>query len=73
MSITFIVSLTNLGKHLEQFYPFQSCSPSLVGANHEPDDELKGEEDDHDIVDHLDDEDDPGVFHVSVIVLKGRD
>ena len=49
------------------------CSPRLVGTNYEPDDELKRKEDDHSIIDHLDDEDDPGVFQVSVIVLEGRD
>ena len=47
----------------------KSNPPCFVGANHQPDDELNGEEDDHKIVNHVDDEDNPREVKVAGGIL----
>ena len=45
-------------------------SPFLVWADNQSDGKLKGEEDDHKIIEKLDDEDDPRKLHFSQSVLQ---
>ena len=62
--------MAGLPRKQSKFTAVRKCNPpGFVGANHQPDDKLNGEEDDHKVVNHLDDEDNPGEVRVSGGIL----
>ena len=78
MSMMFIASFRNLSnvsmaglpRNQSKFMAARKSNPPcFVGANHQPDDELNGEEDDHKIVNHVDDEDNPREVKVAGGIL----